>query len=100
MFSDDNDSPAAQAEITFIHCIPGGYWEFTKKVDEKFFDIKFVFIGSVTLKSITKCGYTLQEDPSSLEIYKKLKNTHKNYHLKNNLLKQSIDINIYNRIVI
>ena len=43
----------------------------TEKVDEKLIDIKFVFNGPVTLKSIAKRGYTFQEDLRSLEIYKK-----------------------------
>ena len=42
-----------------------------KKIGKKLIDIKFVFNGTVTLKSITKRGYTFQENPISLEIYKK-----------------------------
>ena len=54
VFSDDNDSHATLVEINFVHYVSGGYWEFPKKVNEKLFHIKFVFIGPVTLKSITK----------------------------------------------
>ena len=58
MFSDDNDSLATQVEINFLCYVSGGYWEFPKKVNEKLGDMMFVFIGPVTLKSITKCEYT------------------------------------------
>ena len=37
----------------------------------------FVFIGPVKPKSVTKCGYTFQEDQNSLEMYKMLKNKNK-----------------------
>ena len=77
VFSDDNDSPTTQVEINFLHYVSRGYWEFPKKVDEKLVDIKFVFTGPVTPKSITRGGYTFQEDPNSLEIYKMLRNKNK-----------------------
>ena len=77
MFSDDNDSPATQIETNFLYYVSGGYWEFSKKVNERLADIKFVFTGTVTLKLITKHEYTFQEDPNSPEIYKMLKSKNK-----------------------
>ena len=77
MFSNDNDSPTTQVEINVLHYVSDGYWEFQKKVDEKLVDIKFVFIGPVTPKSITKWGYTFQEEQNSLEMYQILKNKNK-----------------------
>ena len=68
MFSDDNESPATQLEINFLYYVSGGYWKFPKKVDEKLVDIKFVFIAPTTPKSVTKHGYTFQEDQNFLEM--------------------------------
>ena len=53
VFSDDNESPATQVEINFLHYVSGRYW------------------------GLTKCEYMFQEDPNSLEIYKMLKNKNK-----------------------
>ena len=60
MFSDDNDSPTNQVEINFLHYVSCEYWEFQKKMNEKLIEIKFLFIGLVTLKSITKCEQTFK----------------------------------------